>query len=73
MNELLGASWKTSLGGLAVIALALAEGLAAVWHGQPINWVDVGAHITAGAALMNARDNKVTSEQAGASNKTPTQ
>lgn len=52
-------SWRTSVAGIAAIAMAVAPALGV--HIPP----EVPA-VLAGLGLMAARDNKVTSEQAGA-------
>ncbi len=62
-------SWKTSAAGIAGIVGMLAQALAAQFDADPAtvaNWgIVIPATITA-LGLMFARDNNVTSEQAGA-------
>jgi len=67
-------SWKTSLGGIGMILTAVTQVIqrfvdTGVIH---IGLEEIGM-ITGGAALLNARDNNVSSEEAGAikPNKTP--
>ena len=48
---------------MAVIGLAIAEAIVALMHGNQINWTDLGVHVAAGSALLNARDNGVSTEQ----------
>ena len=61
-------SWRTTGGGIAVILSALAGALTALTDGNPAtnpDWVALGGAIAGGWALIQARDNKVSSEQAG--------
>lgn len=59
-------SWKTTTAGLAAI---VAAGGAAVAAYPDINWALTGPAIAAGVGLLLARDNDVTSEEAGAKTK----
>lgn len=59
-------SWKTTTAGIAAIVTALAAVATAIANGQPIDWASTMAAIMAGVGLIAARDNAVTSEQAGA-------
>lgn len=59
-------SWKTTLGGIASLLSGLAGLAHAVSVGDYSNLPVLLAAITSGAGLIFARDNKVTSEQAGA-------
>jgi hypothetical protein len=62
-------SWRTSLAGLGAILVAAGDTLKALMDGNPAtnpDWAMVVAAISAGLGLIFARDNKVTSEQAGA-------
>jgi len=62
-------SWKTTTAGIAAIVAAVATALVALFDGDPLtlpDWGAVGAAIMVGAGLIVARDNNVTSEQAGA-------
>jgi hypothetical protein len=62
-------SWKTTAAGIAAIVAALATAVGALFDADPLtmpDWGAVGAAIMAGIGLIAARDNGVTSEQAGA-------
>jgi hypothetical protein len=62
-------SWKTTTAGIAAIVAALATALGALFDADPLtmpDWGAVGAAVMAGIGLIAARDNGVTSEQAGA-------
>ena len=66
---ILGASWRTSLLGVLTILAALAGAGKAYIDGDPAtnpDWTATTAAITAGLGLLRARDNQVSSEQAGA-------
>lgn len=65
MNPL-GASWKTTLSGLAAVLAALAHVADGIANGRPIDWTVTIAGLTSGIGLIFARDNKVSSEAAGA-------
>lgn len=63
------ASWRTSAAGLAAIMTAGGAALTALADGDPLtnpDWAALIAALIAGVGLLFARDNKVTSEQAGA-------
>lgn len=65
----LSGSWKTTLAGIATILTAVGNAVKALVDNDPSTSVDIGvliAAITAGIGLIMSRDNKVTSEQAGA-------
>ena len=65
----LSGSWRTTLGGVAVILATVANAIKAVTDNDPatnLNWEVLVAGISAGLAMIAARDNKVSSEQAGA-------
>lgn len=64
--NILGPSWKTTAAGLAAVLSALAHIADGIANGKPIDWTVSIAGITSGIGLLFARDNKVTSEQAGA-------
>ena len=62
-------SFKTTLWGICTILAALAGAGMALLDGNPSTGVDIPtviAAVTAGIGLILARDNGVTSEQAGA-------
>lgn len=61
-------SWKTTLAGVGTILTAVGVALKAVFDGDPATSVNFEATITAitaGVGLILARDNSVSSEQAG--------
>ena len=62
-------SWKTTAGGVALILGALAQVVPPLLDNDPstvANWEIAYTQIAAGIALLFARDNKVTSEEANA-------
>lgn len=62
-------SWKTTAAGIAAIVAALATAVGALFDADPVtmpDWGAVAAAVMAGVGLIAARDNGVTSEQAGA-------
>jgi len=62
-------SWKTTTAGVGAILIAVGSALSAQFDNDPTSVADWGAVIAAviaGVGLLFARDNKVTSEQAGA-------
>jgi hypothetical protein len=62
-------SWRTTTAGIAAIVAALATAAVALFDADPLttpDWGAVGAAFLAGVGLLAARDNKVSSEQAGA-------
>lgn len=67
MNKIFTGSWRTSLLGIALILSAVGKWLSAVLDNDPLTVASFDAlstDILAGSALLMARDNKVTSEQA---------
>jgi hypothetical protein len=62
------ASWKTTVTGICTIAIAIGAAVKAMVDGDAStnpDWPTVISAITAGIGLIMARDNGVTSEQAG--------
>lgn len=65
-------SWRTTTAGIAGIVASIALAVKAFLDGDPETTVNVGELITAimgtlgSIGLINARDNKVSSEDAGA-------
>lgn len=62
-------SYRTTLAGIAAILTAVGGVLTAMTDNDPNtnpDWPAVIASVVAGAGLIAARDNKVTSEKAGA-------
>lgn len=62
-------SWKTTTAGIASIVVAIASCVQAHFDGDPAtvpNWEVAVAALVAGLGLIFARDNGVSSEQAGA-------
>lgn len=64
--NLLGPSWRTTLSGLLTILATIGHVADAILAGKPIDWTIAMTGITTGIGLLTARDNKVSSEQAGA-------
>ena len=65
----MNASWRTTVAGIAAIVTAVASAIAALLDNDPTTvpeWGAVAAAVMAGVGLLNARDNQVSSEQAGA-------
>jgi len=61
-------SWKTSGAGIGAILVAVGSALTAVTDGNPAtvpDWGSVIAAVMAGLGLLFARDNNVSSEEAG--------
>lgn len=62
-------SWRTTTAGIAAIVVALGTAVGALFDADPLtipDWGAVAAAVMAGIGLLAARDNKVSSEQAGA-------
>lgn len=69
ISKVLGVSWRTSLGGLALILTTVAEAITVLTDNNPatvLNWERLIGGLVAGWALFKARDNMVSSEEAGA-------
>lgn len=63
------ASWRTTLFGTGGLVIVLSSAVSAIFDGNPLTNPDYGALAGAVAAclgLLFARDDKVSSEQAGA-------
>ena len=59
-------SYRTTLAGIAAILVAAASVLTGFSDGTAVDWTAVIGAVIAGVGLIAARDNGVTSEQAGA-------
>jgi hypothetical protein len=62
-------SWRTTTAGIAAIVVAIGTAVGALFDADPLtlpDWGAVAAAVMAGVGLLAARDNKVSSEQAGA-------
>lgn len=59
-------SWKTTLTGVLTVIIAAGTAIKLLLTGGQPDWTATIAAITAGLGLIAARDNSVTSEQAGA-------
>ncbi len=62
-------SWRTTTAGVAAIVVAIGTAVGALFDADPLtlpDWGAVAAAVMAGVGLLAARDNKVSSEQAGA-------
>ena len=62
-------SWRTTVAGIGAILVAVGSALSATFDNDPMtvaDWGTVVAAIIAGIGLITARDNDVSSEQAGA-------
>lgn len=62
-------SHRTTIAGVLAIVAAACAAAAAFLDGDPttnVDWSQLGVAVMAGIGLISARDNKVTSEQAGA-------
>jgi len=58
-------SWKTSIGGLVIIAIVAIDSLVKLYKGTPLDFQVIIGLVTAGATLMYARDNTVSDQEAG--------
>lgn len=61
-------SWKTTAAGIGAILVAVGGAMSAMFDADPAtvpDWGAVIAAIIAGIGLITARDNNVSSEQAG--------
>jgi len=62
-------SWKTTTAGIGAILVAVGGAMSAMFDADPAtvpDWGAVIAAVIAGIGLITARDNNVSSEQAGA-------
>lgn len=64
--NILGPSWRTNLSGLLTIIATLGHVADSILNGKPIDWTIAMTGMTTGIGLLTARDNKVSSEAAGA-------
>ena len=67
--NLLGSSWRTSVAAWGVLATTVGNALNAAFDSDPAtnpDWVLVITAALAAFGFISARDNRVTSEQAGA-------
>lgn len=58
-------SWKTTATGILAIVTALVAAAQALVAGHPVDYATLVPAVLAGIGLISARDNNVTSEQAG--------
>lgn len=58
-------SWRTTMLGVLGLISAAIQVAQAMMAGNSPDWIVVGAQIMTSLGLIAARDNKVTSEQAG--------
>ena len=69
LKSVAAGSWRTTLAGVGTIFTALGAALAAHFDADPltvVNWPALLTALTVGGGLIAARDNGVSSEQAGA-------
>jgi uncharacterized membrane protein YhiD involved in acid resistance len=65
----MSASWRTTAAGIGAILVAIGSAVGATFDTDPAtvaDWGAVVAAVIAGVGLIFARDNKVSSEKAGA-------
>ena len=63
VEKLMGASWRTQLGGYVILAIVAVDIYNAWQQKTQIDIKDLMTHIVVGLALLNARDDKVPSER----------
>jgi hypothetical protein len=69
MDAIKGGSWRTTVAGVAAIVVAVGTAVTALFDNDPVtipDWGAVAAAVMAGLGLIAARDNRVSSERAGA-------
>jgi hypothetical protein len=69
MDAIKGGSWRTTVAGIAAIVVAVGTAVTALFDNDPVtipDWGAVAAAVMAGLGLIAARDNRVSSERAGA-------
>ena len=59
-------SWQTSLMGIFMIVIAVLTGGMDLLQGNALEWTVLLAEVAAGIGFLRARDNGVSSEDAGA-------
>lgn len=71
VESILGASWKSTLGGLALLLAAAGSALMAYLDSDPATMPELKELVITiiGLVFLFLRDNSVTSEQAGAKTK----
>jgi len=59
-------SYKTTIGGFLMVASAIIDAATKLYNNEAVNWEITIGLLTGGLAMMQARDNKVSDQQAGA-------
>jgi hypothetical protein len=71
--KIIGPSWRTTLSGILTLLATVGHISEALLNGKPVDWTIAMTGITTGIGLLTARDNKVSSEAAGAIKPPPAQ